>query len=153
MPGAGATPIGRMVSIVGKVIVDLREDAAVAAIAGNRVYGRTPPEGDPAYEAPYVLVRRLGPIRRFPRAAYYTGRLLIDCVGRADVPTGVAEATTLYGAVSDALHAKGYRQSAGGVALFSSYEELGGQAIEDPDTREPVERSIYIYSAPTAEAV
>ena len=144
--------LGVMTSILGKIIVELRSDAAVAAIAGARVFGRTPPEGEPGYVAPYVLVRRLGPIRRFPRAPYYTGRLLVDCVGRAGVATGPQEATNLYNAVSTALHAKGYRQSAGGVTVASSYEELGGQAIEDPDTREPVERSIYIYSAPTAEA-
>lgn len=144
--------LGEMTSILGKVIVELRSNAAVHAIAGDRVFGKEPPAGDPAYQAPYIMVRRLGPIRRFPRAPYYTGRLLIDCVGRADVATGAQEATALYNAGSTALHAKGWRQSAAGATVASSYEELGGQAIEDPDTREPVERSIYIYSAPTAEA-
>lgn len=140
--------LGVMTSILGKIIVELRSDSAVHAIAGDRVYGKPPPTD----AAPYVLVRRLGPIRRFPRAPYYTGRLLIDCVGRADVATGAQEATNLYNAVSTALHAKGYRKSPGGVTVASTYEELGGQAIDDPDTRQPVERSIYIYSAPTAEA-
>lgn len=140
--------LGVMTSILGKIIVELRSDAAVHAIAGDRIYGAPPPDDT----APYVLVRRIGPIRRFPRAPYYTGRLLVDCVGRADVATGVQEATALYNAVSTALHAKGYRKSAGGVTVASTYEELGGQAIDDPDTRQPVERSIYIYSAPTAEA-
>lgn len=144
--------LGEMTSVLGKFIVDIRSNTAVHALVGDRVYGRTPPEGEPAYQAPYVLVRRLGPIRRFPRAPYYTGRLLVDCVGRADVATGTKEATDLYNAVSTALHAKGWRQSPAGATVASSYEELGGQAIEDPDTRQPVERSIYIYSAPTAQA-
>lgn len=137
-----------MYSVLGKIIVELRSNAAVAAIAGTRIYGKPPPDD----LAPYVLVRRLGPIRRFPRAPYYTGRLLVDCVGRADVATGAKEATDLYNAVSTALHGKGWRQSPAGVTVASTYEELGGQAIDDPDTRQPVERSIYIYSAPTAQA-
>lgn len=141
--------LGKMTNVLGKIIVEVRSDSAVAAIVGDRVFGKAP-RGDVG-DVSFVLIQRYGPITRFPHAPYYTGRLLVDCYGPTG-PGGAQIATALYQAVSDVLHGKGYRQSAGGVAVSASYEELGAQAIDDPDTRQPVERSIYIYSAPTAQA-
>ena len=134
-----------MVDVTGKVIVELRSNAAVFAIAGNRVGGRTSSAGWSGNA--YVLVERIGPIRRFPRASFFRGRLSVTAFGRTD-----QEAAALYGAISDVLAGRGPRQSAGGVALYRSEEEVGGQAVLDPDNDQPAERSIYIYSAPLAQA-
>jgi hypothetical protein len=148
--------LGEMTDVLGKLIVEVRESAGMVALASELggtfagVFGAAA-RADVTDQSAFVLLQRYGPISRFPRAPYYTGRILVDCYGPAAVG-GPQIATRLYRAVSDALHAKGYRQSAGGVAVSASYEDLGGQALEDPDTRQPVERSIYIYSAPTAQA-
>jgi hypothetical protein len=137
--------VGAMVSILGKVIVELRSATAVAAIVGDRVYGAE--AGDEADGVAFVLVRRLGPERRKPRSPMTSGRLSVDCYGRT-----YQEATNLYLAVSDALSAKGPRKSPAGVALYLTVEEVGGQSTIDPDSKQPVERAIYGYSAPLAQA-
>jgi hypothetical protein len=144
---------GKMVSVLGKIIVELRSDPAVMAILGvgneRYVVGADAPDdvgGDPGTWKPYVLVRRLGPIRRLPRAPVARGRVSVDTFGKT-----AQQATELYGAVSDVLSARGPRRSAGGVAIYLSIEEVGGQAVLDPDTDQPVERSIYSYTAPLAQ--
>lgn len=136
--------VGKMVSILGRVIVELRSDAAVSAIVGDRVVGGDAP--DVSEGLAFVQVRRLGPERRKPRAPVTAGRLSVDCYGRT-----YQEATNLYAAVSDALSAKGPRKSPAGVALYLTVEEVGGQSTIDPDSKQPVERAIYGYSAPLAQ--
>lgn len=139
------TALGEIFDVTGKLIVEIRSDARVAAIVGNRVGGRDASAGWSGQA--YVLITRIGPIRRPGRAPFFRGRVSIDTFGRTE-----REAADLYGAVSDVLHARGPRRSAGGVALYLSIEEVGGQTVLDPDNRQPVERSIYTYSAPLAQA-
>ena len=135
--------VGKMVSIIGRVIVELRSDVAVAAIVGDRVVsGDAPDVGD---DVAFVLVRYLE-TRRLPRAPLGSGRLSVDSYGRT-----YQEATNLGNAVSDALSAKGPRTSPAGVALYLTVEEIGGQLAIDPDSKQPVVRAIYDYSAPLAQ--
>lgn len=141
------TERGLMVDVLGKLIVELRDDTAVHAIVSDRVGGPTVAADWAGTGVAYVKLTRLGPIRRKPRAAMMSGRVLLDAFGRTD-----QEAAALYGACSDVLSAKGPRRSAGGVAIYLSIEEIGGQYVLDPDSDQPVERSIYVYSAPLARA-
>lgn len=147
-----------MVSVLGKMIVEARSDATVLAILGRvsitghsaaeLVVGGDPPEFlPPRPGSPFVQIRRLGPIRRLPRAPYISGRVQIDTYGRT-----AQEATELYNAISDVFSGVGPRRSPAGVAIYLSIEEIGGQATLDPDTDQPVERSIYVYAAPLAQA-
>jgi hypothetical protein len=143
---------GSMVSVLGRMIVEARSSAAVLAIIGEAKYvvGGDPPDdvgGDPATWKPYVQIRRLGPIRRAPRAPIMSGRVSVDTYGRT-----AKEATDLYNAISDVFSGRGPRRSPAGVAIYLSTEEIGGQAVLDPDTAQPVERSIYVYAAPLAQA-
>lgn len=138
---------GKMISVLGKMIVEARTDATVLSIIGSPAMVTGADAPDDATGRPFVLLRRLGPIRRFPRAPMMTGRISVDCYGRTP-----AEATNLYNAVSNVFSARGPRKSAGGVALYLTIEEVGGMAGLDPDTDQPVERSIYSYSAPLAQA-
>jgi len=143
---------GKMVDVLGRLIVEARSDATVLAIlarvAGTpaeRVVGGHAP--DFVVGGPYVLMRRLGPIRRKPRAPLISGRIQMDTYGRTE-----QEATELYNAISDVFSGRGPRRSPAGVALYLTIEEVGGQALLDPDTDQPVERSIIVYSAPLAQA-
>lgn len=141
-----------MVSVLGKMIVEARSDPAVLAIIGDPKYvvgGDAPVDvgGDVATWRPYVQIRRLGPIRRLPRAPFASGRVSVDTYGKTP-----QQATDLYNAISDVFSGRGPRKSAGGVAIYLSIEEVGGQAVLDPETDQPVERSIYVYSAPLAQA-
>lgn len=144
---------GAMVSVLGKMIVEARSDATVLAILGGKpeyVVGGDPPPnvgGDPLTWKPWVHIRRLGPIRRLPRAPFASGRVSVDTYGK-----DAQQATALYNAISDVFSGRGPRKSAGGVAIYLSIEEVGGQAVLDPETDQPVERSIYVYSAPLAQA-
>lgn len=141
-----------MLSVLGRLIVEARSDATVLAILGRvagtpaeRVVGGEAP--DSITGGPFVLLRRLGPIRRKPRAPFMSGRIQVDTYGRT-----ATEATELYNAISDVFSGRGPRRSPAGVALYLTIEEVGGQAVLDPDTDQPVERSIIVYSAPLAQA-
>lgn len=146
------TERGAMVSVLGRMIVEARTDATVLAILGRvagtpaeRVVGGEAP--DNIVGGPFVLMRRIGPILRKPRAPFAAGRVQIDTYGRSP-----AEATELYNAISDVFSAKGPRRSPAGVAIYLSIEELGGQAVLDPDVDQPLERTIVAYSIPLAQA-
>jgi len=143
---------GKMLSVLGKMIVEARSDAAVLAIIGDPalVVGGDPPDsigGDPATWKAWVHIRRLGPIRRFPRAPLIRGRVSVETYGAT-----AQQATELFNAISDVFSGRGPRKSAGGVAIYLSIGEVEGQATNDPDTGQPLERSIYVYSAPLAQA-
>jgi hypothetical protein len=147
----------QMVDPTGAMIVELRDYMAsvataeptsrrgLAAIAvGDAVYGDTKAEDR---LAPYVILRRAGPARRQPRAPVVRFRYQADCYGSTE-----AEATTVWGLVSDWLSARGPRRRSPGVAIYLSIEELGGQARLDPDTEEPLETGFYFVSVPLAQA-
>lgn len=151
------TDIGVMIDPTGSLIVETREYFATVAVAeptsrrglaaiavGAGVYGEAKDE-DRA--APYVLLRRLGPGRRLPRAPFARFRYSALAVGRTET-----EATDVAGLVSDALSTRGPRRRSAGVAIYLSTEELGAQASLDPDTQEPTETVIFLVSAPLAQA-
>lgn len=151
------TETGEMVDVEGMLVVELRTYLAsvaaadpagrrglAAAAVGTKVFGDE--KGTNAV-APYVIVRRIGPSRRLPRAPFARFRFASLAYGRSYV-----EASTVAGLVSDAWSAQGPRRRTEGVAIFLSIEEIGGQASEDPDTAEPFETGIYIVSVPLAQA-
>ena len=143
---------GKMIDPTGKIVVELRTSSPIATLVGTvpgdatkiQVFGG---EVHKDAKAPFVLVRRLGPASRFRRAPVVRGRVIVDAYGRT-----WQEAATLAGLVSDVLATRGPRTSAAGVALYLSVEDVGPQASLDPDSQEPVERTIYTYSAALAQA-
>lgn len=147
----------QMVDPTGALIVELRDfmDAVALAEPGSRRGLAAIAVGDAIYgdrkaedrSAPYVILRRLGPGRRLPRAPFVRFRYSAACYGADE-----AQATTVWGLVSDALSARGPRRRSAGVAIYLSIEELGAQATVDPDTAEPLETGIYIISVPLADA-
>lgn len=147
----------QMVDPTGALIVETRQSIAAVAAAepttrrglaaiavGDAVYGDV--KGADR-SAPYVVFVRLGPARRMPRAPVVRFRYAARCYG-----TDEAQATTVYGLVSDALATKGPRRRSAGVAIYLSTEELGGQATIDPDSSEPLETVIFFVSVPLAQA-
>lgn len=146
-----------MIDPEGMLIVELRTYLATVAAAdptgrrglaaaavGSKVYGDE--KGTDAV-APYVILRRVGPSRRMPRAPLARFRFASLAFGR-----DYREASTVAGLVSDCWTTKGPRRRSAGVAIYLSTEELGGQASQDPDTAEPFETGIYIVSVPLAQA-
>jgi hypothetical protein len=149
--------VGQMIDPTGAMIVELRDHMAavgaaeptsrrgLAAIAvGDAIYGDQKAANR---SAPYVVLIRLGPARRMPRAPVVRFRYSARCVGVDE-----AQASTIYGLVSDWLSARGPRRRSAGVAIYLSTEELGAQATIDPDTSEPLETAIYFVTVPLAQA-
>jgi hypothetical protein len=146
------TDLGQMLDPTGRIIVELRSDPEILALVGTvpgdatkvQVFGG---EAHKDAAGAYVVVRRLGPMRRYRRAPVGRFRIVIDAYGRT-----WQEASKLSGLISDVLATQGPRTSPAGMALYLSVEEVGPQAQLDPDTDEPVERTIYSYSAALAQA-
>jgi hypothetical protein len=125
---------------LGKVIIELRDDAEVAAIVGNRV-GWEPgpgwaavqvtPQG-PRYTNAFVLVNTLV-TPRHPRLPIQRPRIAVRCYGRTP-----EEAGQLYVASSNALHGAGPRVHSNGLGIYTSHDVAGGSGPEkDPDTGQP----------------
>lgn len=138
-----------MIDITGMVIAELRDDDAVAAIVGPRVRGVEPAAGD---RPPMVIVTRMSGSRDpgngdSRRAGLQEVMLGVKCYG-----TTPQQASQLYGACSDALHAKGPRVDASARAIFWSFDDLGSSPGKDPGTNWPwVDFTARIVAA--AEAV
>jgi len=128
---------------IGRLISELRADAGVSAIVGVKVWGAELPDNVSADPRPYVLVHRLI-ATRMKRAPVQAVRVSAQCV--AKTPRLAAQ---LYGAVSDALHIKGPRGISGGVGIYLSSEEMGGQPSTDPQTGWPYETALYECFATT----
>lgn len=140
---------------LGKLIIELRADAAVAAIAGAnptstvRVRGFEPgpddAQGPGQYRAFVVLVNEGGP--RFRRVPVQRPRIAARCYGR-----NPAEASQLAAAVSDALHFRGPRVHANGLGIYQSWDDTGGEQDKDPDTDQPFV-TLFIDLFATTQAV
>lgn len=141
---------------LGKVLIELRDDAGVAAIAGAnptsspvRVRGFEPAPGDvqPAgeYRAFVVLVNEGG--IRMRHVPVQRPRIAARCYGRT-----APEASQLAAAVSDAIHDKGPRVHANGLGIYRSYHDSGGEQDKDPDTDQPFV-TIFIDLFATTQAV
>lgn len=127
---------------VSKLITDLRDDAAVAAIAGAnpsvtvpRVRGQEPATGDAQPAASYrafVVIVTLG-APRHPQVPVQRARHAVRCYGRTK-----EEAAALYAAASDVLHARGPRATGAGNVIYVTHDETGGEYSTDPDTGQPL---------------
>lgn len=143
--------------IVGKVVLELRTDAGVAAIAGAnptsnpaRVRGGEPGPGDvhagndtDPYRA-FVVVVSEG--RQRFRVPVQRPRTVARCYGRT-----FAEAAALANAVSDARHQRRARSHANGLGIYLSREDAGGEADTDPDTSQPYVPIVFDDWATTVE--
>jgi hypothetical protein len=142
-----------MIDPLGRLIVEVRAFPAVAAIT-DRVRGAEPRGafgGDPgdargpdAY-VPFIVLSRLGTARvkgRVPIAEVRIGFRAYGATPQA--------AAALYGALSDAVHNVGPRVGAGGVLIHRSYDDVGGAAARDPDTKQPYEDGVISLFAATS---
>lgn len=132
-----------MPPVMGKLIVELRDDPDVAAIT-DRVRSPVPGPGDAAwttdaqgrraYANAFVVLAhngggRLPGMRLVPVRAE---RIVARCYGRT-----AAEAELLYRACMNALHGAGPRTFASGLAIHQTLEDAGPDAGLDPDTQQP----------------
>jgi hypothetical protein len=127
--------------VVGKFIIELREDADVAAIVGvnptadpPRVRGFEPApsdvQGPGSYRAFVVVVQLDAP--RLGRLPVQRPRLAVRCYGRTP-----QEAAALRWACSGAIHNTGPRVHSNGLGIYQSLDETGGEQEKDPDTQQP----------------
>jgi hypothetical protein len=136
-----------MIDPTGRIISELRADATVAALTNDRIRGGAPMAGDalgPGQYQRFVVVVRLGRSRGAPggganrrRFPMQEVRLAARCYGAGGEP--MRDAAALAGAVSDALHAKGPRISAGGVGIWLSLDDGSEGDAKDPTTDQPYE--------------
>ncbi len=133
-----------MIDPLGVIVTEVRDAAAVRAIVGQYagVWKVAGGEARQAWEPPFVVIVRLGTVRRAQlgshRAGVQTLRLAANCFGVTP-----QQAAQLYGAVSDVLHVRGPRRDAQGRQLFISLEEIGGQPNEQPGTGWPYETAVF----------
>ena len=124
-----------MLDPLGKVLIELRDDAGVSAIVSDRVRGYEPAPGDAkaagSYQA-FVVISHLGTDREY-RAPVQRVRYSVRCYGRTS-----QEAEALYGACSDAIHHIGPRLHANGLGIYISHDDIGGTASADPVTQQPL---------------
>ena len=120
--------------VLPKLITELRADAALAALVGDRIAGVEPKgawvKGPGQYVAHVVLVQLdASRITRTP-----VQRFVIEarCYGR-----DFAEAAAVRWAVSEALHLAGGRTFANGLGIYQTLDESGGAQEKDPQTDQP----------------
>lgn len=155
--------------VLPKLLTEIRDDDAVAAIVGTRVRGfepappvRHPDTGavlekgdarqgttqDP-YVAFVVLVQLDAP--REKRMPVQRAVIAARCYGRTP-----AEAASLRWAVSKAVHPstgpRGVRVHANGLGIYQSFDEAGGEQEKDPNTEQPYQ-TVVIASLATTQAV
>lgn len=143
-----------MIDPMGKLVIEIRSNPAVAALttrvrAVEPVGGADPDwatEIDPAtkvnrFKYRFVVLIRLGAIRH-KRAGMQWVRIGVRCYGKDP-----RDAAALYGAVSDAVHNIGPRRNASGVLIFRSFDDVGGEAGKDPDTGQPYEAGVIAVAA------
>jgi len=141
--------------VLPKLLLELRSDEAVAAIVGQRVRGAEPAPGDAAWSDhedgrrtfahSFIVVVRLDA----PRHAQLPVQFPTFAV--RNYGTDRRRAAELRWAASDALHRKGPRLS-GGLGIYQSLEDAGGEQETDPDTGQPLETFI-VSAIATTQAV
>jgi len=132
-----------MVDPLGYILTIIRADAGVAAIT-TRVRGGEPAKGDalgPGLYQPFVVLARLGHQRQ-KRLPVQEVRIAARCYG-----VTFQGASALAGAVSDAVHAIGPQTSAGGVGIWTAFDDGGEGTLKDPDTDQPYEVIIIAVNA------
>lgn len=141
-------------NVLPKLIIELREDADVAAIVGDRVRSPNPAPGDAdwddldngqrKFKHAFVVLRALSSSDRHLRLPVQFPRYVAGCYGRTYV-----EAMQLRWAVSNALHNIGPRVHASGLGIYNSFEDGGGEPTPDPDTGQPYEDVVFQTIATT----
>lgn len=141
---------------VGKLLTELRDDDAVAAIVGEHPHEPVHPrvrspepaptdaQGPGEYRA-FVVINTLA-TPRMPSVPVQRARHTVSCYGRTP-----EEAAALYGACSDAIHHIGPRQGSRG-GIYVSHDDTGGEEDKDPDTGQP-RYQFVIESLATTQAV
>ncbi len=140
-------------STLGKFIIELREDADVAAIVGANpstdpprvAYKPQPAWVSKPYQA-FILVHiaTAPPHKRVP---LMRPRVVVRAYGRDEV-----EAARLAAAASGALHAVGPRVHENGQGFYVSYDDTGPTQDTDPVTSQPVVEFV-VDSFVTTQAV
>lgn len=147
---------------MGRLIVELRADSAVAAIVGAnpttspaRVRSPDPKEATDGYDGDahgpggyraFVLVRELATTRDY-RVPIQRPRVSVLCYGRT-----AQEAAQLAKAASDTFHYRGPRVAGNGLGVYVSYD-AGSDGVErDPDTGQPY-ASVIVDLLATTQAV
>lgn len=143
--------------VLPRIIVELRDDAAVTALVGQRVRGVEPAPGDAAWEQfddgrrkyahNFVVVTRLDSPRH-RSLPVQTVTLGVACYG-----VDRRKAAELRWACSNALHRAGPRTHANGLGIYQTLEEGGGEQDTDPDTGQPLERFVVQAIATTQVVV
>lgn len=135
-----------MIDPLGRILTEIRDDPAVAAIT-TRIRGGEPAPGDAlgsgSYQ-PFVVVARLG-TQRAKRAPIAEVRIVARCYGST-----FQSAAALAGTVSAAIHDRGHRISPTGIVIFNSFDDGGLGAEKDPDTGQPHEDLIIALGALTS---
>lgn len=139
-----------MIDPFGTILGLLRANTAVAAIASTRVTSEAPTTLPGVQLVDLATSRRpFGPSSGNLGLQSWTG--VARCYA-ADTPTGAIDARRLAGAVSDALHGRGwYRDSSNRYMLRAYAPEIDGMD-RDPDTRWPF-YTVRIEAYLAAEAV
>lgn len=148
-----------MLNVLPKLLIELRDDDAVEAIAHGRVRGREPApdvvdpssgavleqgdaRGPGEYVAFVVLVQLDAP--RDKRSVGQYPRIAVRSYGRTP-----QEAYDLYAACSDALHGRGPRVHNNGLGIYLSWDDTGSSPGTDPRTQQPYEEFIASLIATT----
>lgn len=129
----------------GKVVLELRADAALTALVAGRVDAGEPADGHakgPGEYLAFVVVMR-GFHRRLAHAPVQSVQYVVRCYGATH-----QGATAVAMAVSGALHAKGNRL-AGGISIFDSIEQGSTGGLTDPDTKQPYMDVLFTVGAST----
>lgn len=136
--------------VVGKLVIELRDDPAVDAIVAGRVRGFEPKSGDADgpknYKAHVVIVQLAS--ERISQTAVQRFTCAIRCYGLT--PPQAAE---LRWACSNALHLAGGRLHDNGLHIYQTVDESGGEQLKDPDTDQPYQIFIVTGHASTLEVV
>lgn len=142
---------------VAKLLTDLRDDSAVAAITSEnphepvhpRVRSPEPGPGDVqgkgAYRAHVVIAALATP--RMQSVPVQRSRHVVRCYGRTP-----EEAAALYAACSDALHHVGPRGHGSGQWIYVTHDDTGAGIEHDPDTHQP-HYSFVVETLATTQAV
>lgn len=128
---------------VGRLLTELRDAPAVAAIVGENPHEPVHPrvrspkaapgdaqQGPDDYRA-HVTIATLA-LPRHQSVPVQRARHVVRCYGRTP-----EEAAALYVACSNALHHRGPRVTGGGFAVYVTHDDTGGTEGEDPDTHQP----------------
>ena len=134
-----------MIDVLGYLLTTIRDDATVAAMT-TKIRGGEPAAGDALGAGSFqrfVVLVDLG-YSRDKRLPVQEVRIAARCYGLTH-----QDARALAGAVADSIHGLGPRTSAGGVGIWTSFDDGGGGGFKDPDTAQPYSVVIILANAAT----